>query len=58
VDQVSKMKSNIDDLNLFNPNDTYPLKQLAQIFDIELKDTTKVKYYQAKANKIGSSKFM
>lgn len=41
-----------------NPNDAYPLEQLAHVFDVELKNTVKAKYYQEKANKINSNKFM
>jgi len=41
-----------------NPNDAYPLEQLARVFDVELNDTSKAKYYQQQANKINSNKFM
>lgn len=58
---VSNTEKKIDCLEKMvkiNPNDAYPLEQLAHIFDNELKDTVKAKYFQEQANKINSNKFM
>jgi tetratricopeptide (TPR) repeat protein len=40
------------------PNDSFPLGQLAQIYYSELQNPQKGKYYQDKANRINSNKFL
>jgi len=48
----------LEKMSKLKPNDFFPLSQLAQIFYNELENPQKGKYYQEKANKINSNKFM
>ena len=58
VSNTSKKIECLEKMVKLNPHDAYPLEQLARVFDVELHDTSKAKYYQQQANKINSNKFM
>lgn len=58
VSDIPKKIECLEKMIKLNPNDAYPLEQLAYVFDVELKNPIKAKYYQKKANKINSNKFM
>lgn len=48
----------LEKMHNLNPKDAFPLNQLASIYYSELQDTKKGKFYQDKANKINSNKFL
>ena len=48
----------LEQMHMIKPKDTFPLTQLSHIYYLELKNPEKGKYYQNKANKINSSKFL
>ena len=45
-------------MHQIKPKDSFPLSQLAQIYYSELENPEKGKFYQDKANKINSNKFL
>ena len=48
----------LEKMHNLNPKDAFPLNQLASIYYSELQDPKKAKFYQDKANKINSNKFL
>ena len=48
----------LEKMHKIRPNDAFPLNQLAQIYYSELENPEKGKFYQDKANKINSNKFL
>lgn len=58
VSNTTKKIECLEKMVKLNPNDTYSLEQLSHIFDNELKNITKTKYFQQQANKINSNKCM
>ena len=48
----------LERMNEIKPKDAFPLTQLAHIYYSEMKNPEKGKYYQDKANKINSNKFL
>ena len=58
LSNTSKKIECLEKMIKIKPNDSFPLGQLAQIYYIELQNPQKGKYYQDKANKINSNKFL
>ncbi len=48
----------LEKMHYLKPNDSFSLNQLAWIYFTELNDSEKGKFYQDKANKINSNKFL
>ena len=48
----------LERMSEIKPKDAFPLTQLAHIYYSEMKNPEKGKYYQDKANKINSNKFL
>ncbi|MGD8708393.1 MAG: hypothetical protein PVI88_06890 [Nitrosopumilaceae archaeon] len=48
----------LEKMHKIRPKDAFPLNQLAQIYYLELENPEKGKFYQDKANKINSNKFL
>jgi tetratricopeptide (TPR) repeat protein len=45
-------------MHILKPKDSFPLSQLASIYYSELQDPERGKFYQDKANKMNSNKFL
>ncbi|MDH3610634.1 MAG: hypothetical protein OEM79_02605 [Nitrosopumilus sp.] len=58
VSNTTKKIECLEKMAELKPNDAFPLDQLAQLYYNELENPQKGKYYQEKANKINSNKFM
>lgn len=56
-DMVKKIEC-LEKMHKIKPKDVFPLNQLAQIYYSEFQDFEKGRFYQEKANKINSNKFL
>ena len=56
-DSEKKIKC-LKKMHALKPKDSFPLSQLASIYYSEIQDSEKGKFYQDKANKINSNKFL
>ena len=48
----------LEKMHQLRPNDAFPLSQLAHIYYSEVENPEKGKFYQNKANKVNSNKFL
>jgi tetratricopeptide (TPR) repeat protein len=58
LSDTSKKIECLEKMIQIKPNNSFPLGQLAQIYYGELQNPQKGKYYQDKANRINSNKFL